>query len=157
MLVLATSITSFRILATTVDTSIGRAFDRVSALLQLKWTKRGPGHALEQFCLTGEEPSGKNEQAPDSMSTCRSGSGSSSDSGSKHSSPHPQNDGPVDTDTSSSTGMSSSAHAYPSSSADVPTRSTSNPDLPDVPPFAVPMPNRLVFSYSGPHSSQAVG
>ena len=56
MLVLATSITSFRILATTVDSSIGRAFDRVSALLQLRWTKRGPGHALEQFCLTGVEP-----------------------------------------------------------------------------------------------------
>lgn len=41
---------SFRILATTLDESIGRSFDKVSRLLALKWTKLGPGDALEKFC-----------------------------------------------------------------------------------------------------------
>ena len=36
-------------LATTRDESIGRSFDKVSKLLQLKWTKLGPGDALEKF------------------------------------------------------------------------------------------------------------
>jgi N6-L-threonylcarbamoyladenine synthase len=49
LLVLATSEKSFRLLATTRDESIGRSFDHVSKLLQLKWTKLGPGDALEKF------------------------------------------------------------------------------------------------------------
>jgi N6-L-threonylcarbamoyladenine synthase len=49
LLVLATSEKSFRLLATTGDASIGRSFDKVSKLLQLKWTKLGPGDALEKF------------------------------------------------------------------------------------------------------------
>ncbi|KAG6866607.1 hypothetical protein C0991_000717 [Blastosporella zonata] len=50
LLLLATSLTNFRILATTPDESIGRAFDKVSRLLGLSWTALGPGAALEQFC-----------------------------------------------------------------------------------------------------------
>lgn len=49
LLVLATSEKSFRVLATTRDESIGRSFDKVSKLLQLKWTSLGPGDALEKF------------------------------------------------------------------------------------------------------------
>ncbi|RDB25348.1 putative tRNA N6-adenosine threonylcarbamoyltransferase, mitochondrial [Hypsizygus marmoreus] len=49
LLLLATSLTSFRILATTPDESIGRSFDKVSRMLGLKWTAFGPGAALEQF------------------------------------------------------------------------------------------------------------
>ncbi|KAF9467255.1 Gcp-like domain-containing protein [Collybia nuda] len=50
LLLLATSLTSFRILATTPDESIGRTFDKVSRMLELKWSNLGPGAALEQFC-----------------------------------------------------------------------------------------------------------
>ncbi len=49
LLLLATSEISFRLLATTRDESLGRSFDKVSKLLQLKWTKLGPGDALEKF------------------------------------------------------------------------------------------------------------
>ncbi|KAG5650193.1 hypothetical protein H0H81_000352 [Sphagnurus paluster] len=55
LLLLATSLTSFRILATTPDESIGRAFDKVSRMLGLPWTALGPGAALEAFCLTEPE------------------------------------------------------------------------------------------------------
>jgi N6-L-threonylcarbamoyladenine synthase len=54
LLLLATSVNSFRILATTRDESIGRSFDKVSKLLELNWTELGPGDALEKFCA--EEP-----------------------------------------------------------------------------------------------------
>jgi len=50
LLLLASSLTSFRILAKTQDESIGRTFDKVARMLGLKWTKMGPGAALEQFC-----------------------------------------------------------------------------------------------------------
>ncbi|KAG6820868.1 hypothetical protein H0H93_010212, partial [Arthromyces matolae] len=50
LLLLAKSPTSFRILATTPDESIGRAFDKVSRHLGIPWTSLGPGSALEQFC-----------------------------------------------------------------------------------------------------------
>ncbi|KAG6862303.1 hypothetical protein C0995_016001 [Termitomyces sp. Mi166 len=50
LLLLASSPTSFRILATTPDESIGRSFDKVSRHLALPWTALGPGAALEQFC-----------------------------------------------------------------------------------------------------------
>ena len=49
LLLLATSQTQFRILATTPDESIGRVFDKVSRLLALPWSARGPGAALEEF------------------------------------------------------------------------------------------------------------
>ncbi|KAF8972941.1 Gcp-like domain-containing protein [Flammula alnicola] len=55
LLLLATSVTSFKILATTGDESIGRSFDKVSKLLELKWTKLGPGDALEKFCAEDQE------------------------------------------------------------------------------------------------------
>ncbi|OAX40142.1 peptidase M22, glycoprotease [Rhizopogon vinicolor AM-OR11-026] len=50
LLLLASSLTSFRILATTADASIGRAFDKVARALGLSWGTRGPGAALEEFC-----------------------------------------------------------------------------------------------------------
>ncbi|EIW74528.1 peptidase M22 glycoprotease [Coniophora puteana RWD-64-598 SS2] len=48
--VLATSLTSFRILGTTADESVGRSFDKVARILGLEWGKRGLGAALEDFC-----------------------------------------------------------------------------------------------------------
>jgi N6-L-threonylcarbamoyladenine synthase len=53
LLLLATSLTNFRILATTPDQSIGRVFDKVSRMLALPWTALGPGAALEELCLSG--------------------------------------------------------------------------------------------------------
>ncbi|KAJ7078909.1 Gcp-like domain-containing protein [Mycena belliarum] len=50
LILLATSLVDFRILATTVDKSIGSAIDRVVTLLQIKWTELGPGAALEAYC-----------------------------------------------------------------------------------------------------------
>ncbi|KAF8070292.1 Gcp-like domain-containing protein [Lyophyllum atratum] len=50
LLLLAKSLNSFQILATTPDESIGRSFDKVSRMLGLGWTSLGPGAALEQFC-----------------------------------------------------------------------------------------------------------
>jgi len=56
LLLLASSLTSFQILATTADASIGRAFDKVARTLGLSWGIRGPGAALEEFCrLSNEE------------------------------------------------------------------------------------------------------
>lgn len=52
LLLLATSLTSFRILATTVDESVGRTFDKVSRKLDIPWSGMGPGAALEKFCAT---------------------------------------------------------------------------------------------------------
>lgn len=51
-MLLATSLTQFRILATTHDESIGRTFDKVSRRLGLAWAGVGPGAALEKFCAT---------------------------------------------------------------------------------------------------------
>ncbi|KAI0320760.1 glycoprotease [Amylostereum chailletii] len=51
LLLLAISQTSFRILATTSDASIGRVIDKVSRMLKLPWSSSfGPGAALEDFC-----------------------------------------------------------------------------------------------------------
>jgi N6-L-threonylcarbamoyladenine synthase len=49
LLLLATSITQFRILATTRDESIGRVFDKVSRILAIPWSAKGPGASLEEF------------------------------------------------------------------------------------------------------------
>lgn len=46
---------SFQTLATTPDESIGNVFDKVSKMLKISWGKLGPGAALEQFCLTGDD------------------------------------------------------------------------------------------------------
>lgn len=54
LLLLATSLTSFRILATTADESVGHAFDMVSRRLKISWLGMGPGAALEQFCATDD-------------------------------------------------------------------------------------------------------
>ncbi|KAF8647100.1 hypothetical protein AX16_006934 [Volvariella volvacea WC 439] len=61
LLLLAASHKDFRILATTVDESIGRSFDKVSRMLQLPWSKFGPGAALEDFCAQNGSGSGPNE------------------------------------------------------------------------------------------------
>ncbi|KAJ7497128.1 Gcp-like domain-containing protein [Mycena latifolia] len=50
MIVLATSIVDFRILATTADKSVGSTIDRVVTLLKIKWSELGPGPALEAYC-----------------------------------------------------------------------------------------------------------
>jgi N6-L-threonylcarbamoyladenine synthase len=55
LLLLASSLTSFRILATTADASIGRAFDKVARTLGLAWGTNGPGAALEEFCRMNDE------------------------------------------------------------------------------------------------------
>ncbi|TFY57050.1 hypothetical protein EVG20_g8695 [Dentipellis fragilis] len=51
LLLLATSVSEFRILASTPDEAVGRVFDKVSRMLCLPWSKLGPGAALEEFCL----------------------------------------------------------------------------------------------------------
>ncbi|KAG5352230.1 hypothetical protein C0989_003236 [Termitomyces sp. Mn162] len=50
LLLLASSPSSFCTLATTLDESIGRSYDKVSRHLGIPWTEFGPGAALEQFC-----------------------------------------------------------------------------------------------------------
>ncbi|THV06781.1 peptidase M22, glycoprotease [Dendrothele bispora CBS 962.96] len=57
LLVLAESLTSFKIIATTRDESIGRTFDKVSRMLELSWDGIGPGAALERFCAGPEQGS----------------------------------------------------------------------------------------------------
>ncbi|KAJ3747362.1 Gcp-like domain-containing protein [Lentinula detonsa] len=54
-IVLAKSVNSFDIMATTLDESIGRTIDKVSRLLQIEWANMSPGSALEKFCLRPEE------------------------------------------------------------------------------------------------------
>lgn len=51
---LATSVRNFSIIATTVDESIGCAFDKVSRMLNLPWKGLGPGAALEKFCAEND-------------------------------------------------------------------------------------------------------
>ncbi len=51
-LLLATSPTVFRILATTVDEAIGNAFDKV-ALLQISYEGKAAGAALQRLCSSG--------------------------------------------------------------------------------------------------------
>ncbi|EST06549.1 Gcp-like domain protein [Kalmanozyma brasiliensis GHG001] len=53
MLVLARSVTEFRILATTTDDSIGDAFDKVARDLGIPWTS-APGAALEALARKSE-------------------------------------------------------------------------------------------------------
>ncbi|ESK93145.1 o-sialoglycoprotein endopeptidase [Moniliophthora roreri MCA 2997] len=55
LILLARSNTSFQILATTPDESIGRTIDKVSRMLDLKWDGIGPGAALERFCASNED------------------------------------------------------------------------------------------------------
>lgn len=47
---LAVSHSCFRILASTVDESIGRTYDKVARMLKMPWGTRGPAAALEVFC-----------------------------------------------------------------------------------------------------------
>ncbi|KAF7315335.1 Dye-decolorizing peroxidase [Mycena indigotica] len=50
MIVLATTVWDWKILATSADRAIGSAIDRVVTLLQIPWTELGPGPGLERFC-----------------------------------------------------------------------------------------------------------
>jgi N6-L-threonylcarbamoyladenine synthase len=54
LLLLATSKTEFKILATTLDAAIGRCIDRTARLLNIKWGYVGYGAALEIF--VNEDP-----------------------------------------------------------------------------------------------------
>ncbi|GJJ06206.1 hypothetical protein Clacol_000395 [Clathrus columnatus] len=56
LLLLALSSSHFSTLATTVDISIGNAYDRVSHLLGIKWGSLGPGAALEKLCADNPVP-----------------------------------------------------------------------------------------------------
>ena len=61
LILLARSVSSFKILATTVDESIGRTYDKVGRWLELPWGKLGLGAAMEAFCaspLESEWPEG---------------------------------------------------------------------------------------------------
>ncbi len=52
LLVLATSETDFRIIAKSLDDSVGDAFDKTARLLQIPWLPDlGPGPSLEQYAL----------------------------------------------------------------------------------------------------------
>jgi N6-L-threonylcarbamoyladenine synthase len=61
LLLLAQTRTSFHMLATTTDESIGRSFDKVSRILGLEWSTSGPGAALEEFCTTAHADEGDPE------------------------------------------------------------------------------------------------
>lgn len=50
-------------LATTLDESIGRSYDKVSRLLELKWGDHGPGAALESFASQSDYESNAHESA----------------------------------------------------------------------------------------------
>lgn len=50
LLLVAHSPSQFNILATTPDSSIGNAYDKVSRLLELEWGTHGLGAALEKLC-----------------------------------------------------------------------------------------------------------
>ena len=52
LLLLASSLTSFRILATTLDESIGNAYDKVPRLLNIPFDGRSAGAALERYCAS---------------------------------------------------------------------------------------------------------
>lgn len=65
LLLLASSIRRFKILATTRDEAVGRTIDKVARDLHLKWDGRAPGAALEAFCRNGLADSvDKSEQLP---------------------------------------------------------------------------------------------
>lgn len=53
LLLLASSMRKFKILATTRDEAVGRTIDKVARDLYLKWDGRAPGAALEAFCRDG--------------------------------------------------------------------------------------------------------
>ncbi|KAJ7755697.1 glycoprotease family-domain-containing protein [Mycena maculata] len=70
MIVLATSMHEFRIIANTVDRSIGSTIDRCATLLQIKWPQDlGPGPGLERFCAEDvpDEAGAPHFQAPTIM------------------------------------------------------------------------------------------
>ncbi len=62
LLLLATSPTAFRILATTVDEAIGNAFDKVAKLLQIPYEGKAAGAALERLCAGGSGVEGEDAE-----------------------------------------------------------------------------------------------
>ncbi|EIN11412.1 peptidase M22 glycoprotease [Punctularia strigosozonata HHB-11173 SS5] len=56
LLLLCSSPTHFRVLATTVDKSLGGAFDHVARRLGLRWGTHGPGAELEKFAASPLPP-----------------------------------------------------------------------------------------------------
>jgi N6-L-threonylcarbamoyladenine synthase len=67
LLVLASSVYQFRILATTQDESIGRVFDKVSRMLDLPWSTRGLGASLEAFVAASPAKDDLAPQMPRTM------------------------------------------------------------------------------------------
>ncbi|KZT04628.1 glycoprotease [Laetiporus sulphureus 93-53] len=59
LLLLATSPRTFRTLATALDESVGRAFDKIARMLALPRSQLGLGAALEQFVLAGPPTGGE--------------------------------------------------------------------------------------------------
>ncbi|KAL7281011.1 hypothetical protein ACG7TL_004313 [Trametes sanguinea] len=62
LLLLASSRTSFRILATTLDESIGNAYDKVAKMLKIPLNGRAPGAALERYCASEPPPAAEGEE-----------------------------------------------------------------------------------------------
>ncbi|KAI8975922.1 glycoprotease [Trametes punicea] len=64
LLLLASSLTSFRILATTLDVSIGNAYDKVTRLLRIPFGNTAAGAALERYCASAP-PEGDGADMPE--------------------------------------------------------------------------------------------
>ncbi|KAI0036864.1 glycoprotease [Vararia minispora EC-137] len=56
LLLLAYSPKNFRVLATTLDSAVGRVYDKVARMLGIPWGPLGPGAALEAFCAPMPPP-----------------------------------------------------------------------------------------------------
>ncbi|KAJ7594741.1 Gcp-like domain-containing protein [Mycena floridula] len=57
LILVAKSLTSFQILASTCDEAIGRTFDKVSRMLGMPWSNLGLAATLERFCAEEEDDS----------------------------------------------------------------------------------------------------
>ncbi|KAI0656520.1 glycoprotease [Cubamyces menziesii] len=66
LLLLASSLTSFRILATTLDESIGNSYDKVARLLNIPFDGTSAGAALERYCASPLPPGeGSEDDVPE--------------------------------------------------------------------------------------------
>lgn len=65
LLLLASSPKSFRILATSLDESIGNAYDKVARLLGVPFAGTSAGAALERYCASKSAPPDANPDAPE--------------------------------------------------------------------------------------------
>ncbi|KDQ57719.1 hypothetical protein JAAARDRAFT_130097 [Jaapia argillacea MUCL 33604] len=58
LLLLSSSPTSFKVLATTCDESIGRVFDKVARMIGVPWGEKGLGASLEEFVSQHDDRDG---------------------------------------------------------------------------------------------------